>query len=70
MSKQDDETQSSTPRVAENKLRDIGNATTREDETGDVAEANAPTGIHENAGMNTILGGGLGTGVQTDDSDG
>ncbi|HEX8708676.1 MAG TPA: hypothetical protein VF723_10580 [Pyrinomonadaceae bacterium] len=42
---------------------------TRDEERGDVAEPDAPTSGEENAGMNTILDGGLGTGVQNDARD-
>jgi hypothetical protein len=52
-----------------NEAQDTGNEATRADEAGDVAEPDAPTGVEENAGMNTILGGGSGTGVQEDASD-
>lgn len=48
---------------------DTGNESTRADEDGDVAEPDAPTSVDENEGMNTILGGGTGTGVQTDASE-
>lgn len=48
---------------------DTGNKATRADEDGDVAEPDAPTSVDENEGMNTILGGGGGTGVQTDASE-
>jgi hypothetical protein len=68
MNKQDDATRNA-PEGAKEKMRDTGNTTTRADETGDVAEPDAPTSVGENAGMNTILGGGAGTGVQTDASD-
>lgn len=54
---------------ADDPSRDTGNEATREDEQDDVAEPDAPTGVEENAGMSTILGGGSGTGVQTDSSD-
>lgn len=54
---------------ASNEARDTGNEATRRDEAGDVAEADAPTDVEENAGMSTVLGGGSGTGVQTDASD-
>jgi hypothetical protein len=68
MSKQE-ETTFNTTHNAESEMRDTGNSVTRADETGDVAEANAPTSVRANAGMNTILGTGFGTGVQTDASD-
>jgi hypothetical protein len=68
MSQQEDSTLNA-PDSSEDKLSDSGDSTTGEDERGDVAEADAPTSIQENAGMNTILSGGLGTGVQTDSSD-
>lgn len=42
---------------------------TREDERGEAAEADAPTAGEENAGLSTILDGGLGTGVQRDAAD-
>lgn len=53
----------------ENDLRETGNAATRADEMGDAAEPNAPTSVRANVGMNTILGVGFGTGIQTDASD-
>jgi hypothetical protein len=46
-----------------------GDETPRADEQGDVAEPDAPTRVEENSGMNTILDGGSGTGVQEDESD-
>jgi hypothetical protein len=42
---------------------------TRAEETGEASEPDAPTAGVENAGMSTILDGGLGTGVQTDADD-
>jgi hypothetical protein len=42
---------------------------TREEEWGETSEPDAPTGGEENSGMNTILDGGLGTGVQDDIDD-
>jgi hypothetical protein len=42
---------------------------TREEEQGEASEPNAPTGGEENAGLSTILDGGLGTGVQRDADD-
>ena len=39
---------------------------TRDEELGEASEPDAPTSGEENAGMNTILDGGLGTGVQND----
>jgi hypothetical protein len=42
---------------------------TREEERGESSEPDAPTAGEENAGMNTILDGDLGTGVQTDVDD-
>jgi hypothetical protein len=68
MSKQED-TRANTPADAANEMNDTGNAATRADEDGDVAEPDAPTGVEENVGMSTILGGGAGTGVQTDAGD-
>ena len=68
MNKQEDTT-SSSPSGAEEEMPDTGNRSTREAEQGDVAEPDAPTDVEENPGMNTILGGGPGTGVQTDASD-
>lgn len=68
MSKQE-ELKPQTPDNTEDELRETGNAATRADETGDVAEPNAPTSVRANAGMNTILGVGFGTGIQTDASD-
>jgi len=38
----------------------------RDEERGEVSEPDAPTSGKENDGMNTILDGGLGTGVQND----
>lgn len=68
MNKQEDQT--STPESGTQKeMPDTGNRATREDERGDVAEPDAPTDVEENPGMNTILGGGTGTGVQTDAGD-
>lgn len=46
-----------------------GDEATRAEEDGDVAEPDAPTSVGENDGMNTILDGDAGTGVQTDKSD-
>ncbi len=68
MNKQED---SATHTSAEttNEMHDTGNTATRADEDGDVAEPDAPTDVEENVGMSTILGGGTGTGVQTDASD-
>lgn len=68
MNKQDDSTLN-TQSGADKEMRDTGNDATRADEQDDVAEPDAPTDIEENSGMNTILGGGLGTGVQTDAGD-
>jgi hypothetical protein len=42
---------------------------TRDEEQGEASEPDAPTDGEENAGMSTILDGGLGTGVQTDADD-
>jgi hypothetical protein len=42
---------------------------TRDEERGEASEPDAPTGGEENEGMNTILDGGLGTGVQNDVDD-
>jgi hypothetical protein len=39
---------------------------TRDEERGEASEPDAPTSGEENAGMNTILDGELGTGVQND----
>jgi hypothetical protein len=39
---------------------------TRDEERGEASEPDAPTSGEENSGMNTILDGGLGTGVQND----
>lgn len=68
MSKQDDPTTDTTA-INGSADDDTGNTATRADEDGDVAEPDAPTRIEENVGMSTILGGGGGTGVQTDESD-
>lgn len=68
MSKQED----SGPETNEgttDEMKDTGNRSARADEAGDVAEPDAPTSVDENVGMNTILGGASGTGVQTDASD-
>jgi hypothetical protein len=42
---------------------------TRDEERGESSEPDAPTSGEENDGMNTILDGGLGTGVQEDVDD-
>jgi hypothetical protein len=42
---------------------------TREEESGEASEPDAPTSGEENAGMSTILDGGLGSGVQNDADD-
>jgi hypothetical protein len=42
---------------------------TREEESGEASEPDAPTSGEENAGMSTILDGGLGAGVQNDADD-
>ena len=42
---------------------------TREEESGEASEPDAPTSGEENPGMSTILDGDLGTGVQTDADD-
>ena len=42
---------------------------TRDQERAEASEPDAPTGGEENAGMSTILDGGLGTGVQNDAAD-
>lgn len=68
MNKQEELTPNS-PNDTADELRETGNTATRADETGDVAEPNAPTSINANVGMNTILGVGFGTGIQTDASD-
>ena len=68
MSKQED-ARANTPADDANEMNDTGNAATRADEDGDVAEPDAPTRVEENVGMSTILGGGTGTGVQTDAGD-
>lgn len=68
MNNQEDSTSNSSTGT-EKEMRDTGNRATREDEQGDVAEPDAPTDVEENPGMNTILGGGPGTGVQTDAGD-
>ena len=54
---------------AERETRDTGNEATRADEQGEAAAPDAPTGIEENDGMNTVLGAAPGTGIQTDVSD-
>jgi hypothetical protein len=41
----------------------------RAEEQGEASEPDAPTEVEENPGMNTILGPGPGTGVQTDAGD-
>ena len=68
MSKQEESKVNNSAKAADER-RDTGDEATRADEAGDVAEPDAPTGVEENAGMSTILGGGTGTGVQTDASD-
>lgn len=68
MNKQEESTPNSSSGT-EKEMTDTGNRATREDEQGDVAEPDAPTDVEENPGMNTILGGDPGTGVQTDASD-
>lgn len=68
MNQQEESTHNTSNDTAD-ELRETGNAATRADEIGDVAEANAPTSINANVGMNTILGVGFGTGIQTDASD-
>ena len=68
MNKQED-SRFSASEGANDRQRDTGNEATREDEQDDVAEPDAPASVEENAGMSTILGGGSGTGVQTDSSD-
>jgi hypothetical protein len=68
MSKQEDAARHAAAEATD-EMQDTGNTATRADEDGDVAEPDAPTGVEENAGMSTILGGGTGTGVQTDASD-
>lgn len=50
-------------------MTDTGNEATRSDESGDVAEPDAPTDVKENVGMSTILDGGAGSGVQSDAGD-
>jgi hypothetical protein len=42
---------------------------TRDEERGESSEPGAPTSGEENAGMSTILDGGLGAGVQEDAAD-
>jgi hypothetical protein len=42
---------------------------TRDEERGESSEPDAPTSGEENAGMSTILDGGLGAGVQEDADD-
>jgi hypothetical protein len=49
--------------------QDSGQEPTRDEEEGEASEPDAPTDGEENAGMSTILDGGLGTGVQTDADD-
>lgn len=39
----------------------------RAEERGEASEPDAPTGVEENPAMGTILGPGLGTGVQPDE---
>jgi hypothetical protein len=52
--------------ASKNEGRDSFQEPTRDEERGEASEPNAPTGGEENAGMSTILDGGLGTGVQND----
>lgn len=47
-------------------VADPGPEPTRDEEQGEASEPDAPTDGEENAGMSTILDGGLGTGVQGD----
>ncbi|MDX6695061.1 MAG: hypothetical protein QOF02_2664 [Blastocatellia bacterium] len=68
MSKQEDSTIDKTE-DAGGLMQETGDSSARADEAGDVAEPDAPTGVEENSGMNTILGSGSGTGVQTDADD-
>ncbi len=68
MNKQEDSTRDA-PVGALSETNDTGNEAARDDERGDVAEPDAPTGVEENAGMSTILGNEAGTGVQRDASD-
>ena len=68
MNKQEDSGNNNSAKATD-ETRDTGDQATRADEAGDVAEPDAPTRVEENAGMNTILGGGPGTGIQTDASD-
>jgi hypothetical protein len=49
--------------------RDSSNEPSREEERGESSEPDAPTSGVENAGMNTILDGDVGTGVQEDADD-
>lgn len=51
------------------KGKDSSEEPTREEERGETSEPDAPTSGAENDGMNTILDGGLGTGVQDDVDD-
>ena len=68
MSRQEDSTRTA-PAGTGGERDDTGNEAAREDERGDVAEPDAPTGVEENVGMSTILGNDAGTGVQHDASD-
>jgi hypothetical protein len=49
-----------------NEGSDSAEEPSREEERGEASEPDAPTSGRENAGMNTVLDGDLGTGVQTD----
>ncbi|HEY0386290.1 MAG TPA: hypothetical protein VGC64_09780 [Pyrinomonadaceae bacterium] len=65
MSKQEEP----TLHAPQGEMRDTGNDTTRTGEQDDVAEPDAPTSVVENSGMNTVLDGDLGTGVQEDENE-
>ena len=48
---------------------DVDEGPEREEERGEASEPDAPTGVEENPGMDTVLGPGPGTGVQPDAGD-
>jgi hypothetical protein len=68
MIEEDMKTASEGPRTA-GPTDNLSEEPSREEEKGESSEPDAPTSGVENAGMNTILDGDLGTGVQTDADD-
>lgn len=65
----DDKTTSNDNSLSEGENKNSSDEPTREEERGETSEPDAPTSGEENDGMNTILDGGLGTGVQDDVDD-